>query len=96
MDIKTRIFTYPIPIWETEKNGPERVVFSNMDKDGYYIQWFSMSVAVVNYQGNWLTNYERINWDKDPMSRAIIHNYYQSCFYIIKTRLYHAAEFIGH
>lgn len=86
---------YPIPIWPTEKIGPERVAFSNMDEDGYFIQWFSEPVAVVNYQESGLTNYEKIHWDKDPMSKAITYNYYQSYhFYDIKTRLYYSTEFV--
>lgn len=86
---------YPIPIWPTEKNGPERVAFSNMDVGGYYMQWYAFPVAVVNYQESGLTEYERVNWHKDPMSKAIANNYYQTYkFYDLKTRLFYCSEFV--
>jgi hypothetical protein len=68
---------YEIPIWETEKSGPERVAFSNMARDGYFIRWFPEAVAVVNYQPNGLSaelgQKKSILWKKQFVSIIIQH-----------------------
>lgn len=46
---------YSIPIWNTEKDGPERVAFCEMANAGYYIRWFNKPIAVVNYQSDGMT-----------------------------------------
>lgn len=85
---------YPIPIWNSEKHGPERVAFCNMSNDGYFIRWHDEVIAVVDYQKDGISdNFKKAN--SNPMSQAISFNYYSSYkHYNISQRIKYGSEFV--
>ncbi len=80
---------YPIPTYKNYIGG-ERIAFSEMANDGYFMKWYSTPIAVVDYQLDGMTAKKR----KDPYEQMIVFNYYQAYrFYDLRTRIKYATEF---